>query len=440
VLDLGALEVAQAAVHGVRQAGREQRVLDHPALGVGTVQNRDFIAPGALAHQALGFLDDPLGFLEVGRGFVHAHLLSLAGVGAQVLAEALGVIRDQEVGAVEDVAVRAVVLLQLDQVLDLEIAFERLHVADVGAAEGVDALVVVAHREDGAAGRLVVPGQQLEQVVLQVVGILELVDQDVAEAHLVMLAQRMIALQQLIRAQQQFGEIDHAFALALVVVGFVQLDHAALDMVVGLDLAGAQTLVLVAVDEVHQILGRELLVVDIHRLQHALNHRQLILGIEDLESLGQRGVAVMGAQQAIAQAVESADPHATGIDRQHGRQPGQHFLGRLVGEGHRHDAGRRHLPGRDQPGNPGGQDAGLARAGAGQDQGTLGRQRHGRQLFWIQVVEEIHADIIPSDHAGGSDGLALLLIIYTVSQQLAPMFSCRHSAVCNLSTRLAGAM
>jgi hypothetical protein len=89
------------------------------------------------------------------------------------------VVRDQHVGAVEDVAVRAVVLLQLDQVLDLELALEGAHVADVGAAEGVDALVVVADREDGAAGLFAMAGQQLQQVVLQVVGILELVDQDV---------------------------------------------------------------------------------------------------------------------------------------------------------------------------------------------------------------------------------------------------------------------
>ena len=46
----------------------------------------------------------------------------------------------------------AVVLFQPDQVRHLELALEVSHVADVGAAESVDALVVVADAEQvGAA-------------------------------------------------------------------------------------------------------------------------------------------------------------------------------------------------------------------------------------------------------------------------------------------------
>ena len=55
--------------------------------------------------------------------------------------------RDQAVGGVEDVAEAAVVLLQLDDALDAVLALEVGHVADARAAEGVDALVVVADRE-----------------------------------------------------------------------------------------------------------------------------------------------------------------------------------------------------------------------------------------------------------------------------------------------------
>ena len=75
-------------------------------------------------------------------------------VGAQVLAQALGVAVDQVVGGVQDVAEAAVVLLQLDDLVDLELALEVGHVAHQRAAEAVDALVVVAHREHRAvAGR-----------------------------------------------------------------------------------------------------------------------------------------------------------------------------------------------------------------------------------------------------------------------------------------------
>jgi hypothetical protein len=84
-------------------------------------------------------------------------------------------------------------LRQLDDLLDAELALEVAHVAHLGAAEGVDALVVVAHRQH----RGVRAGEHLQPQVLQPVGVLELVDQDVAEAPLVMLAQHRVVAHQL---------------------------------------------------------------------------------------------------------------------------------------------------------------------------------------------------------------------------------------------------
>jgi hypothetical protein len=55
------------------------------------------------------------------------------------------------------------------------IALEFAHIADLGAAKAVDRLVVVTHRENlGPAA-----GQQFQPGVLQPIGVLELVDQDV---------------------------------------------------------------------------------------------------------------------------------------------------------------------------------------------------------------------------------------------------------------------
>jgi hypothetical protein len=56
----------------------------------------------------------------------------------------------------------------------------------------VDALVVVADAEHGCLRAAA--GQQLQPAVLQHVGVLELVDQDVAEAALVVRADRFVAL------------------------------------------------------------------------------------------------------------------------------------------------------------------------------------------------------------------------------------------------------
>ena len=321
----------------------------------------------------------------------------MARVRAQILAQALAIVRDQHVGAVEDVAMRAIILLQLDQVLHLELVLEGAHVANVRAAKRVDALVIVADGKQGAAIAAAVAGQQFQPVVLQIIRILELVHQNVAEARLVVFAQGLVAAQQFVRAQQQFCKIDDAFALALVVIQLVQLDHLALVRVVRFHVRGAQALVLGIVDEIHHRLRREFFIIDIVCLQQALDHRQLILRIEDLEGLRQGGVAVVRAQQAVAQAVEGTDPHAARVDWQHGRQAREHFLGGLVGKGHGQDAGRRYLLGLDQPRDAGGQHAGLARTGASEDQRMLGRQGDGGILFGIEVVKKIlHAVIIPA--------------------------------------------
>jgi len=90
--------------------------------------------------------------------------------------------------------------------------------------EGVDRLVVVADGED----RVVRSGEQLQPPVLQRVGVLELVDQDVAEPLLVVGADRLVAQQQFVAAQQQLREIDHARALALCVVQREELDEPGL--------------------------------------------------------------------------------------------------------------------------------------------------------------------------------------------------------------------
>jgi hypothetical protein len=154
----------------------------------------------------------------------------------------------------------------------------------------------------------------------------------------------------------------------------------------------------VRIDEMHQLARRILLVVDVEVLQQALDRRQLVGRIENLELRRQPGLAVVRAQEAVAEAVKGADPHAAGIDRQHRRQARLHFLRRLVGEGHRQNALRPDLPGRDQPGDARGQHARLAAAGTGEDQGVLRRQRDGGELRRIEMGEQIgHESEFPGE-------------------------------------------
>ena len=112
----------------------------------------------------------------------------------------------------------AVVLLQADHAANPEIPLEIAHVADLGAAEAIDRLVVVAHAEQTGPTLPAAVGQQAQPAVLKHVRVLEFIHQNVAETRLVMPADRLVALQQFIAAQQQFREIHNCLALALSLI------------------------------------------------------------------------------------------------------------------------------------------------------------------------------------------------------------------------------
>ena len=394
VLHLLPLEEAQAPVDAVRDPRREERVLDHPRLRVRPVEDGDLAPREAVARERLDLLRHPVRFVAVGLRLVDAQRLALARRRPQVLAEPAPVVRDERVRGVQDVAVRAVVLFQPDHVPDLELALEVGHVADVRAAEPVDRLVVVAHREEG----ILLPGEELQPLVLQPVRVLELVDEDVPEARLIVSAQHLVPLQELVAAQQQLGEVGDALLPGLLVVRGVELARATAELVVaGRDLVRPQPLLLLVVDVPLHRPGLEAVLVDVHALEHPLHERELVLRIEDLEALRQAGVAVMRAQHPVAEAVKGADPHPARRHRQHRRDAREHLLRRLVGEGHREHAGRAHVAGVDQPGDARREHARLPRSRAGEDQRVLAREGDGLELLGVEVIEEAgHSRLLAS--------------------------------------------
>ena len=135
----------------------------------------------------------------------------------------------------------------------------------------------------------------------------------------------------------------------------------------------------------------------------------------------------MRAQESVAQAVKSANPHTPHIDRQHGAKPRHHFLGGLVGEGDGHYAGGRHLPGLQQPGDTRGQHPGLARAGASQNQRMFSGQRDGGALLGVEVCQQGRGGICFSQHGAivGSATGRTLIDSNTGPKRLWPGFRCR---------------
>ena len=226
VLDLGALVELRAADHLVGDVEPHQRVLQHAALGIRPVEDRDVAAGDALLvcePLDLGRDVPRLGVLVLELGDVDG--LAAADVAPQLLGLAALVVRHDRVRRREDRLRGAVVLLQLHDMRAREVTLEVEDVRDVRAAEAVDRLVVVADHADVA----LLACEQLQQPVLRVVGVLVLVDQDPAEGLPVALCNVGEQLQHVHRPEQQVVEVERVHLVDPLLVQVVHVGDRLLE-------------------------------------------------------------------------------------------------------------------------------------------------------------------------------------------------------------------
>jgi len=362
-------------------------------LRVDAVEDGQREQPGIGVAQAVHQAGDLLGLLLLGAAAQHEHRVAALALRPHALVLAGAVLADQQVGEVQDLRRRAVVLLQLDDARARKIALEVEEETDAGAAPGIDGLIVVADHGDAAA----VAAQQPDQFVLVGVGVLELVHQQVAEALLVPVAHRVVV------AQQHDGKRDQVLVvpeLAFLLRGVVAGEYADLLVVEALL---AQELAVVGVMQPHlgqtdapqqgvalaQQVGETF-------LEQAPEEPMLLVVVHDLPL----GIEAQGgarfAQDAQPQGVESGDGEELGLDAGQGLDAHLHFVGRLVGKGD-----GQHLPGRqshlqDQVGDLVGDHPRLARAGAGDDEQGRVEVQHRLPLLGIEARQDV------SGHGNGS--------------------------------------
>ena len=390
VPDLGALEEALAAVDAVRNLLAQQFLFQHPRLGVGAVQDRHLAALEAvLAHRVLDALADEARFIAFVVGGVQGQRIALAAIGPQFLAEAALIVGDQCVGSLEDGVGGAVVLFQPDGDGIVEVAPILADVLDARAAPAVDRLVVIADHHQAGAGFRRHAGQVAQPGVLHGVGVLELVDQQVTEAALIVGEQAGVVAPQLVGAQQQLGKIHHVGAAAGLFVGHIHLQLGGeIQIADRLDVLRTVAFILLAIDEPLQLARWPLFLVQPQLAHHALDQSQLVIGVEDLEVLAEAGFLPVCAQQTVRQPMEGADPHAGRVYTEQFTNAQPHLGGSLVGEGNREDAVRAGVLDLDQPGDAVHQHPGLARAGTGQHQLATERSGDSLALGIIEGVEQ----------------------------------------------------
>ena len=203
VADLGAVEESRAAHDLVRHARAQEHIFEDTRLGVGAVEHGDVVVARALGVQLFDLAGNPATLVTLVTRLEGLNLLAIALGRKQALVLALRVMAYHGVGGAQDMTRGAVVLLQLDGLAVFKVLLKVQDVGDVGATPAINGLVVVAHDHEV----LVLGGQQVGDFVLNVVGVLILVDANVAEALLVLVEHLGAGTQKLERAHEQVVEV-----------------------------------------------------------------------------------------------------------------------------------------------------------------------------------------------------------------------------------------
>ena len=273
-----------------------------------------------------------------------------------------------------------------------------------------------------------VAGEELGQAVLGDVGILELVDQQVAIALVIPGLHFGGVLQQVGRPQQQVVKVQGVLAgegfLVVAIDAGADVDPVGAVFVLGVvgglrHLAGVLQEAFGGGDAGEDGAGLVAFYIHIGQLHGGFDGVQLVVLVVDGE-VGVEGHALaVAAQDAGANGVEGAHSDGGAASRQQAVQAVAHFPGRLVGESDGQD-----LPGGDtalahQVGDAVGNDAGFAGAGAGYDeQGAVGVQ-HGLLLGFVEALQDGRGAVVVGRGAGAGVVVGVVVGVGVVVRVLA---------------------
>ena len=233
-------------------------------------------------------------------------------------------------------------------------------------------------------------GEQPQPQVLGDVGVLILVDQDVAEPLLVVGQHVRVVLEDLHHMQQQVAEIDRVQGLQALLVGGVELGAAAVGetALVGWHPLRPLGAVLPAVDHRGEHPRRPALLVDVPGAEQLLDQPDLVVGVENGEGRFQPDQLRVAAQDPDADGVEGAEPgHALDGVADQLADPRLHLAGGLVGESDGEDLRRPGALVVDQMRQPGGQHPGLAGTRARQHQHRAVQRLDRRALVRVEAFQ-----------------------------------------------------
>ena len=342
VLDLRAVEKARAADDAVRDAVALEGVFELVTLRVHAVEHGVVAEVDPLPEIVHDLRGDIARLVVLIRGAVERERVTGISLCPERFALAAGVVGDDVVGRVQNAAGAAVVLLEADGARVLVLLFKIEDVLDRRAAELVDALVIIADDADVAPA----VRQQGRKPVLQIVRVLILVDEHVAETPLPVLTHVRMLVEQADGVVDEVVKIHRPGGKQALPVGLVYLADADIARVVrGLCarkvLLGRDAGVLGAADlREHGAVWKRLLI-EVHLLDDALDDRQTVRRVIDCEAVGIAELVRVPPQDAHARGVEGRGPDIRrGLRTEHPLNALLELIRCLVREGDGDDAPR----------------------------------------------------------------------------------------------------
>ena len=170
------------------------------------IENRDIAVLGrsAFPGQAFNLANDVLGFaFGIGQTF-NLNRIPCSIEGIEILRNTFFVFGDQQVSRIEDGLRRAIIPIQDDGLGIGELLGKVKDDVLIGPAPGVNRLVRIANHVDIGLGG----DEQLHQLILNIVGILELIDQDMVKTMRPLLSDVRVLTQNPNRLEQQVIEVE----------------------------------------------------------------------------------------------------------------------------------------------------------------------------------------------------------------------------------------
>ena len=195
ILHFGAVEELCAAHHLVGHAVAAESVFQSVGLGVHAIEDGMIPPVGTAIIVHHNIADDEVGLIALVESGLNDDLLALAAIRPQCFSLAALIVANNGVGGIQNMPRGAVVLLQTDGTSACILLFKVEDIINIRATETVDTLVIVAHHADVAVAAC----QQRGQAVLEMVGVLILVDQHIAELAAIVFPHFPIPLQQMHR-------------------------------------------------------------------------------------------------------------------------------------------------------------------------------------------------------------------------------------------------